>query len=85
MKNITADDLITVKVLAEEMGVPVHRAAHVLKHVEPTLKAGNTRLWDRDEVKEALYFMNEGLLRFLGVRPPSESYDVNITASEDKE
>lgn len=85
MKSINADDLITAKVFADELGVPLHKANSILKNVEPELKAGNTRLWDRSAIKDALYFANEGLLQFLGVRPPSESYDVNITASEDKE
>ncbi len=42
--------LVTVGVIAEELGEPLHRVAHVLRtrpHLKPAARAGNLRLYRR--------------------------------------
>lgn len=79
MATINTEDLLTAKQVSEELGTPLSAVSKMLKAVEPALKAGNTQLWLREDVRSYVYGMNEDLLTFLGVRPPSESYDSVIT------
>lgn len=79
MGNINTADLMTVKQVSQEVGMPLSAANAMLKGIEPELIAGNTRLWHREDVKSYLYGMHVNLFEFMGVRPPSESYDSVIT------
>lgn len=83
MATINTEDLLTIKQVSEELGMPSSAVTKMLKAVDPALKAGNTQLWLREDVRSYLYGMNEDLLTFLGVRPPSESYDSVITSSDE--
>lgn len=82
MANVNTEDLLTAKQVSAEVGMPLSAVNAMLKAIAPELVAGNTRLWLREDVKSYLYGMHEDLLKFLGVRPPTESYDTNITYSE---
>ena len=45
--------LITIGVIAAELGVPLHRVQHVLatrSHIRPAARAGTLRLFDRQSV-----------------------------------
>lgn len=45
--------LITAGLLAERLGVPLHRVLHVLRtrsHIRPAARAGRLRLYDREAV-----------------------------------
>jgi hypothetical protein len=45
--------LITVGVIASELGEPLHRVARILStrpHIQPTARAGTLRLYDRRAV-----------------------------------
>lgn len=53
MTHIEAPQLITVGVIARELGEPLHRVLHVLRereHIRPAARAGNLRLFDRQAV-----------------------------------
>lgn len=82
MATVNTEDLLTVKQVSTETGMPLSAVNQMLKAIEPEMRVGNTRLWHRDDVESYLRGTNETLLTFLGVRPPSESYDSNITHSD---
>jgi hypothetical protein len=45
--------LITIGVIASQLGVPLHRVQHILatrKHIIPAARAGRVRLYDRRAV-----------------------------------
>ena len=57
MKN-SIPKLITLGVIAERLGVPLHRIRHVLAtrpHIKPTAVAGNLRLFDSQAVAQVRY------------------------------
>lgn len=53
--------LITVGVIAGELGVPLHRVLHVLRtrpHIRPSAWAGTLRLYDRRAVAMVRHELN---------------------------
>lgn len=50
--------LITPGVIAERVGVPLHRVRHILAtrpHIKPAARAGTLRLFDADAVAQVRY------------------------------
>lgn len=55
MKEYRTPRLITPGVMAELLGVPLHKVQHVLAtrpHIQPSARAGTLRLYDREAVGE---------------------------------
>jgi hypothetical protein len=53
--------LVTVGVIAAELGVSVDRVARILRarpHIQPKAYAGNIRLFDNETVSQVRYEMN---------------------------
>ena len=53
--------LVTVGVIASELGVPVDRVARILRsrtHIRPRAYAGNTRLFDNAAIAQVRYEIN---------------------------
>ena len=53
--------LITVGIIAEELGEPLHRVLHVIatrKHIKPSARAGTLRLFDRRAVAMIRHELN---------------------------
>ena len=47
--------------IAEELGVPVHRVVHVLRtrdHIRPTARAGTLRLYDKEALAQVRHELN---------------------------
>lgn len=56
-----APRLVTIGVIAEELGVPVDRVNRVLRtrsHIRPRAYAGNVRLFDNDAIAQVRYEIN---------------------------
>lgn len=72
-----ANNLMTIKMLSDEMGIAIQTATSILKDA-PSVPIGRLKLYDRDDVKQAIANKNAKVLEFLGY--PVElhmSYDVN--------
>lgn len=82
MATFNTEDLLTIQQLADELKVGEPRARAILDEIPPSLTISRTRLWDRNDVRAYVYGLNEDLMKFLGARPPHESYDVNIATAE---
>lgn len=53
--------LVTVGVIATELGVPVERVCRILRnrlHIQPCAYAGNTRLFDNTAIAQVRYELN---------------------------
>jgi hypothetical protein len=53
--------LITIGVIAAELGVPLHRVRHVLRtrpYIRPAAKAGQARLFDTETVAQVRHALN---------------------------
>ncbi len=77
---IDTEKMVRVGDLAEELKASLATVRGLVADV-PNVKMGTARFYERDAVKAALRERNKHLLRFLGVRPESESYDTNISAA----
>lgn len=56
-----APRLITPGVIATQIGVPLHRVAHVLAtrdHIQPSARAGTLRLYDKQAVAMVRHELN---------------------------
>lgn len=54
MKDDKPPKLITPGVIADELGVPIHRVTHILNtrpEIQPSAIAGNIRLYDRKTIE----------------------------------
>lgn len=70
--------LVTVGVIAAELGVPVDRVCRILRlrtHIKPRAYAGNTRLFDNAAIAQVRHELNAIAARRAGGRrhwqPPS--------------
>jgi hypothetical protein len=81
MAVIDTDEVVTIAQLVEELGVSIPTARSVVANLAGAVTINRTTFYDRDDVKGELFARNEKMLTFMGVRPPSESYDTNITAA----
>lgn len=64
--------LITVGVIAAELGMPVERVCRILRarpHIKPRAYAGNTRLFDNAAIAQVRHELNAiNVRRAVGVR-----------------
>lgn len=81
MAVIDTDKVVTVAQIVEELGVSIPTARGIVQDLAEVATINRTSFYDRDDVKSELFDRNEKMLTFMGVRPPSESYDTNITAA----
>lgn len=81
MAIIDTDKVVTVSQLVEELKISIPTARGLVDHLEPEATINRTSFYHREDVQGELYRRNETLFTFLGVRPPAESYDNNITAA----
>jgi hypothetical protein len=81
MAVIDTDKVVTVTQLVEELGVSIPTARGIVQDLSEVATINRTSFYDRDDVKAELFSRNERMLTFMGVRPPHESYDTNITAA----
>jgi hypothetical protein len=59
--TVAEPQLITPGVIAAQLGVPLHRVAHVLRtrrHIRPSARAGTLRLFDERAVAQVRYELN---------------------------
>lgn len=89
MAVIDTEKVVTVAQLVDELGVSIPTARGIVQDLTEVATINRTSFYDRDDVKSELYGRNEKMLAFMGVRPPHESYDTNITvalqAAEDEQ
>lgn len=81
MAVIDTEKVVTVAQLVEELGVSIPTARGIVQDLSEVATINRTSFYDRDDIKGELFARNEKMLTFMGVRPPHESYDTNITAS----
>lgn len=81
MAIIDTDKVVTVAQLVEELGISIPTARGIVQDLTEVAMINRTSFYDRDDIKSELYVRHEKMLTFMGVRPPHESYDANITAA----
>jgi len=79
MAVIDTDKVVTVAQLVEELSISIPTARGIVQDLKEVATINRTSFYDRDDIKGELFARNEKMLTFMGVRPPHESYDTNIT------
>lgn len=85
MAIVNTEDLMSVKDIGDTLQISDPAVRSLMGGIKPELTIGRTALFHKEDVRSLVWNKHQAAMRFLGVRPPFESYDSNITATEARE